>query len=152
MPHRAARADGLGSVADGVRVDPVVPVEVRDRAALPEMLNTERLHPVAIDAADPGKRRRVAVDHGDQPAVARQRRKKPLNVAHGVDDTALPRPLGRLPPGIQPIGGGDGEHANITAVLAEQACGADRLRRDRALIGDHHLGVRAGPPAPNKRR
>ncbi len=61
-------------IDDGVGVDAVVAIEVVDGAGLAEMLDAERLEPVAAHAAEPAERGRMAVDHGDDAAVARQRR------------------------------------------------------------------------------
>src|SRR5438445_6480283 len=49
---------------DGIGVDAVVAIEIRDRAGLPEMLDAERAHAMAVHGAEPGERCRVAVDHG----------------------------------------------------------------------------------------
>src|SRR5262249_42860041 len=56
---------------DGVGVDAVVPIKLRDRAGLPEMLDAERAHAMAVDGAEPGERRRMAVEHGDDAAMGR---------------------------------------------------------------------------------
>src|SRR5438128_1588501 len=66
MPDRSPRRDCFRGGGDGVRVDAVVAVEFGDRAGLAEMLDPERADTVAGDRAEPTKRRRVAVDHGDQ--------------------------------------------------------------------------------------
>ena len=54
MADRAARRDGLGGGDDGAGVDAVVGLEVGNRAGLAEMLDAERPHAVAADAAQPG--------------------------------------------------------------------------------------------------
>ena len=56
-------------------------VEVRDASGLAEMLDPESRNPVPVHRAEPGKRGRVAVDHGDQEAVARQRFQQRLDRA-----------------------------------------------------------------------
>ena len=45
------------------------------------MLDAERLDAVAADAAEPAQGRRMAVDDGDDAAIARQRRQQILDVA-----------------------------------------------------------------------
>ena len=106
------------------------------------MLDAERAHAVAVDAAEPGERRRMAVDHGDEAAVARQRREQPLDMAHGAAHAVGAGARRRRPAGIEPVGRGDREQADVAAVLADQAGRLDRLGRDRAGIGDDQLGVR----------
>ena len=60
-----------------------------------------------------------------------------------MHQAALARALRRGPAGIEPVGRGDGEQADVAAVLGHQADGLDRLGRDGAGIGDDHLRVRA---------
>src|SRR5258708_40171111 len=81
MPHGGAGGEAFGRIDDGVGVEAMVPVEVVDGAGLAEMLDAERLEAVAAHAAEPSQRRRMTVDDGDDAAVARQRRQKPLDVA-----------------------------------------------------------------------
>src|SRR5436309_745077 len=109
IPDRPARRGCVRGVDDGVRVDAEMAVEVGDRAGLAEMLDTERLLPVAVDAAEPGERRRVAVQHRDDAAIARELAEQALDMAGRLVVAALARPLGRLPAGIEPVGRGDGE-------------------------------------------
>ena len=59
VAHRATGADSLGSVGNGICVDPIVPIEIADRSGLAEMLNPERLDPVAVDASEPAESCRV---------------------------------------------------------------------------------------------
>src|SRR5262249_46381404 len=63
VADRAARGEGGGGRDDGVGVDAVVAIEVGDRAGLPEMLDPERAHAVAVDGAEPGERGGMAVEH-----------------------------------------------------------------------------------------
>ena len=51
------------------------------RAGLAEMLDAERLDAVAAHAAEPAQRGRMAVDHGDDAAIARQRRQQFFDMA-----------------------------------------------------------------------
>ena len=53
-----------------------------------------------------------------------------------------------LAAGMQAVGRGDGEEADIAAVLRQQPGGLHRLRRHGAAAGDHHVGVRAGAAVP----
>jgi hypothetical protein len=81
MTHRRAGGEAFGGVDDGVGVDAVVEIEVGNRAGLAEMLDAEGFHAVAAHPAEPAQRRGMAVEHGDDAAVARQRRQQPLDVA-----------------------------------------------------------------------
>ena len=80
IADRPAWRDRLGGGDDGVGVDAVVPVEVRDRAGLAEMLDPKRPDLVAIDGAEPGERRRMAVEHADNAAMRRQAGHQPFNM------------------------------------------------------------------------
>ena len=90
----------------------------------------------------------MAVEHGDEAAMRRHVREQPLDMAAGVDEAALARPLRRRPAGIEAVGRGDRQEADVAAVLGHQADGLDRLRRDRARIGDDDLRVRPGLAQP----
>src|SRR5580658_3121664 len=81
MAHRGAGGDAFGRVDDSVGVDAVVAVEVVYGAGLAEMLDAERFHPVAAHTAEPAQRRRMTIDHGDDAAVARQRRQQSFDMA-----------------------------------------------------------------------
>src|SRR5215831_246944 len=69
VPDRPARRQRRRRRDDGIGVDAVVPIKLRDRAGLPEMLDAERAHAVTAHGAEPGERRRMAVEHGDNPAM-----------------------------------------------------------------------------------
>src|SRR5579863_10064378 len=71
MPHRCAGGEAFGRIEDRVGVEAVVPIEIVDGAGLAEMLDPERLDAMAAHAAEPAQRRRMAVDHGDDTAIAR---------------------------------------------------------------------------------
>ena len=117
-------------------------IELRDRPGLAEMLDAERAHAVAAHGAEPGERRRMAVEHGDDAAMGRHLGEQPLDMAARVHQAALARAARRRPAGIEPVGGGHGEKADIAPVLRHQAHRLDRLRRDRACIRHHHLAIR----------
>src|ERR1700744_4240871 len=59
------RGDGLHRLSDALRVDAEVAVEIGNRSGLSEMFHAERASAVAMARAEPGERRRVAVDHRD---------------------------------------------------------------------------------------
>src|SRR6185369_14895516 len=82
MPHRRAGGQTLRRIDDGVGVHAMMPVEIVDGAGLAEMFDAQRLDAVAANAAEPAQRRRMAVDYGDEAAIARQRRQQSLDVAH----------------------------------------------------------------------
>ena len=99
--------------------------------------------------AEPAERRRMAVEHGDDAAIARQRRQQILDMAEilraAVVAAQFPR---RGPARMQPVGRGDRQQANVATAFADQADGLDRLRRHRAGIGDHDFAVRPGLAQP----
>jgi len=57
-------------------------------------------------------------------------------------DTLRSRTLCRLPTGVQPIGGGHGQHANIAPPFAEHSRSGDSLCGNGALIRHDQLGIR----------
>src|SRR5258705_1771668 len=89
VPHRRAGADGFRRVDDRVGVHAVVAIEFADAAGLAEMLDPERLDAVAAHAAEPAERRGMAVDHGDDAAIARQRRQQLFDVAQMLHAVAV---------------------------------------------------------------
>src|SRR5215218_1789314 len=121
MADGAARRDDLGRRDDALRVDPKVAVEVGDGASLAKLLDAERAGAVAHHRAEPGQSRRVAVEHGDEAAVGRYLRQQTLDMALGVDDAALPRPLGRDPAGIEAVSRGDRQKTDVAPVLGYEA-------------------------------
>ena len=59
-----------------------------------------------------------------------------------MHQTALARPTGRGPAGIEPVGRRDRQQADIAAILRHQADGLYGLGRHRAAIGHHDLAIR----------
>src|SRR5437870_1611351 len=116
MPHRSTGGKALSGVDDGVGIEAVVAVEVVDGAGLAEMLDAERLEAVAAYAAEPAQCRWMAVDHADDAAVARQRRQQPLDMAEVARSAVLTAdPARRGPAGMQAVGRGDRQQADIAA-------------------------------------
>src|SRR5271170_6715416 len=72
MTDRRARRERLRGGDDSIGVDAVVPVEIRDRPGLAEMLDTERPELVAEHGAQPRQRRWMSVEDADDAAVWRQ--------------------------------------------------------------------------------
>src|SRR5258708_101665 len=108
VPHRGAGGDGFGGVDDGVGVDAVVAVEIVDRPGLPEMLDAERFDLVAAHAAEPAEGGGMTVDHGDDAAVARQRRQKFLDMAEMWHAAAVAAKFSRGGPSrMQAVSGRD---------------------------------------------
>src|SRR5664279_1886802 len=89
VPHRGAGGEAFGRIDDGVGVDAVVAIEVVDGAGLAEMLDAEGFDLVAAHAAEPAQCRRMAVDHGDEPAIARQRRQQFFDMAEMLRRAAV---------------------------------------------------------------
>src|SRR5262245_4475495 len=92
-PRSAEARRGRG-VEDGVDVEAVVAVEVRQVAGLAEMLDTERADTVAAHAAEPRERGRMAVDKRDEAGVGRQRRQQLLDMGNRVAMAGLAGTLG----------------------------------------------------------
>src|SRR5262245_17704458 len=72
IPNRPPGSEGGRGGYDGVGVYAVVPIELRNGTGLPKMLDPERSYPVAVDGAEPGERRRMAVQHRDDAAMRGQ--------------------------------------------------------------------------------
>src|SRR5665213_2769852 len=89
MPDRPARRDGLRRGDNGIRIDAVMLVELGQRAGLAEMLDAERARAMAGDGAEPGKRRRMAVDHSDDAAMRRHIGKQTLDMRARMHQPAL---------------------------------------------------------------
>src|SRR6185369_8452582 len=114
VPHGCADGEAFGRIDDGVGVDAVVAVEVSNSAGLAELLDAERLDPVATHAAEPAERCRMAVDHGHDAAVARQRGQQFFDMAEILDATALAPQIPRGgPSAVQPVGRGYRQQTDI---------------------------------------
>ena len=68
-PDQGLRA----GVEDGVRIDAVFGVQVGQIPALAEMVGSERHHTLAAHRAEPGMRRGMTVQHGDQSGIRGER-------------------------------------------------------------------------------
>src|SRR5882724_7808668 len=120
VPHRRAGGQAFRGVDDGVGVDAVVAIEVIDGPGLAEMFDTERFDAVAVHAAEPAERGRMAVDHGHDAAVARKRRKQFLDMAEMRYPAAVAPQLARRgPSGKQPVGRGDRQQTDVAATLTQ---------------------------------
>lgn len=84
-------------------IDTVVAIEIRNRAALPQMFNAERTGAMTADCTKPTHCCRMAVDDNDEHAVRRNVTQQPLDMAPGVDETAFARTRRRSPSGTEPI-------------------------------------------------
>src|SRR5581483_6951043 len=98
VQDRRAGCEALGRIDDGVGVDAVVAIEVGDGAGLAEMLDAERFDAMTAHAADPAQRRRMAVEHGDDAAIARQGREQLLDMAQMLHAAAVAAQLPRRGP------------------------------------------------------
>jgi len=117
MSDRPAGRDGLRRGDNGVGVDAVVAVEGSDRSGLTEMLDAERAYTVAGDRPQPGKRRWMSIQHGDDAAMRRQIGEQPFDMRARMHKAAFAHALRGGPAGIEPIGRGDGEQADVAPVL-----------------------------------
>src|SRR5690606_18449426 len=115
----ACRFNGLG-------VDLEMAVEVGDRAGLAEMLDAQGDGAVAENAAEPAQGGGMGVDGGDDAGTVGNFGEQILYMAQGLV-AMQPRPLRRLPTGIEPIGRGDGEHGDIAPIATEAGRGRDGL-------------------------
>src|SRR6476659_8918938 len=137
VPDRRADGEPLRRIDDGVGVDAVVAVEVADGSGLAERLDAERLDAVAAYAAEPAQRRRMAVDHGHNAAVAWQRRQQLFDVAEMRHAAAVaPQFSRRGPARMQPVSRSDRQQADIAVAFADESNRLDRFGRHRAGIGD----------------
>ena len=112
------------------------------------MLDAERTHAMPVHRTEPGERRGMAVEHRNDAAMGRDLRKQLVDMRARVNKPTLARPLRRGPAGVEPVGGGDGEEADVASVLRHQANRLYRLGRDRAGIGDDDLTIGSGPAQP----
>ena len=107
------------------------------------MLDAERSRPVAGDCAEPGQRRWMPIEDGDDAAVRGHVGKQPLDMRTRVHETSFAGSLRRGPARIEPVCGCDREQADITAILCHQADGFDGFRRHRAGVGNDDLAIGA---------
>src|SRR4029079_16972754 len=103
MPDRAARRERRCRRDHGIGVDAVVPIEVRDRTGLPEMLDAEWPHPMAVYGAEPGECCGMTIEHRHDAAMGRYVGQKFLDMRAGMNEAALARALRRGPAGVKPI-------------------------------------------------
>ena len=90
----------------------------------------------------------MAVEHADNAAMRRHVGEQAFDMRARMNKAAFAGALRGGPAGIKPVGRRDREQADIAAVFRHQAYGLDRLRRDRARIGDDDLAIRAGLAQP----
>ena len=100
MADRAARRNGLSRRDDGIGIDAIMPVELGERSGLAEVLDAQGAYAMAGNGAKPCEGRRMAVKHGDNPAMRWHVAKQPLDVRACVDETALRRALGAVQPAL----------------------------------------------------
>src|SRR2546421_12965127 len=105
VPPRRAGGQAFRRVDNGVGVDAVVAIELVDGAGLAEMLDAECFEPMAPYAAQPTERGGMAVDHGNYPAVSRQRRQQLFDMAEMRQATAAAGQNSRRRGGrLEPVG------------------------------------------------
>src|ERR1700721_2098537 len=122
VPHRGAGGEAFGGVDDGVGVHAMVAIEVVDGAGLAEMLDAEGFDLVAAHTAEPAQCRRMAVDHGDDTAIARQRGQQLFDMAEMLGSAAIAAPGARRGPArMQPVRRCECQEADIPAGFTGQA-------------------------------
>src|SRR5215471_7382575 len=122
MQNGCARGQALGGIDDGVGVDAIVAIEVVDGAGLAEMFDAERLDAVTAHAAEPAERRRMAVDHGDDAAVAWQGREQFFDMAQVLHAAAVAPQFSRARPAcMQPVHRGDRKQPYIPPAFADKS-------------------------------
>src|SRR5437588_2585164 len=117
MPDRPPRRERRRRGDDGVRVNAVMAVEIRDGAGLAEMLHAERAGAVSMHGAEPSERCGMAVKHRHNAAMGGDVGEEPLDMRAGMNETALSRALRRGPTGIEPVGGSNREETDVAAIL-----------------------------------
>jgi len=126
----------------------VVAVEVTDGAGLTEMFNPERQRLVTRDRAKPGQGGWMTVQNSDDPAMRRQAVKQSFDMGFRTHVACSAGALGGGPACVQPIRRRHRQHSDVAASLRDGASRLDRLGRHCALVGDHHIAVRAGLAQP----
>ena len=128
-------------VEDGVDVETVVAVEVRQVAGLAEMLDAER--------ARGGRARRRARTgvagwpsmSVHEPASGASGASELLHMGDRVAMAGLAGALGRVPAGVQAVGRGHGEQAGAGIFVEDLAVRLDRLGGDRAGVDARRGGA-----------
>ena len=121
-------------------------MEIGDVAGLAEGVDAERVDAVPGDRAEPGERRRVAVEHGDDRGVGGEPSQQPFDRRGAPGIAGDPGLAGADPTLVQAVGRGDGQEPHVRDVLAQRV---DRLLgfgRHRPHIGDRQRGAVAGRP------
>ena len=142
--HLSALRQTVHLFDNGVGIDTVVAIEIANRAGLAEMFDPHRDRLMTGDSAQPGQRRRMTVDDGDDFAVTRKVGHQGLDMRLRRFVAAGPGTLGRSPAGVQPVSRRHGQHPNIPAALPDDPRGLDRLGGNGPLIGDDDLTIRPG--------
>src|SRR5258707_9284487 len=122
-------------IEDGVGVEAIDAIKVGEVARLAEMLDAQRVDAMPRHGAEPGQRRRMAVDEGDERRILAERREQPRDVALLAAAQSLE------PAGMEPIGRSDREQAGAGNVLEQHLERRERLGGHRAGIGDGQLGT-----------
>ena len=94
LRRRRPQTGARRGVDDGVRVDPVFAVEVRDVAGLAEPVDAERNDPRPRHRAEPGQRRRVAVGDGNERRARPQPRRAEVRRSRLFRCAAIPASRG----------------------------------------------------------
>ena len=149
MPDRTAWHNRLCGGDDGMGVDAEMAVEIGDRCRSGR--NARR--PASGCGGRSTEPSQASVAGWPSITVTRPQwdgtsGEQPLDMAAGMGKAVLAGTAGGGPAGIQPVGGGDGQEADIAPVLGHQPDGLDRFRRDGPGIGDDDLRIRPGPPHP----
>ena len=105
-----------------------MPVQIRQVARLPEVLDAERFDSMSAHSAEPRQRRGVTVDDRDEVRIIGEWLEQRLNPrARG---RLLARAVAGLPAGVQSIGGGHGEQPGTGELGGEFLVRRDGFLRD----------------------
>src|SRR4029079_14007486 len=103
MPDRAAGRDRLRRRNDGIRVDAIVAIKIRQRPGLTAMFDAEWSDAMAGKRAEPCQCCRVSVEHADDSALRRHIGEQALDVRTRMNKAPFAGALSSGPAGVETI-------------------------------------------------
>lgn len=94
-------------------------IEIANFTRLSEVFDAEGPQPVTKDTAQPSKGGGMPIEDSDYSTLSRNNCEQPFDMACSILVSSLARPLGRMPAGIEPIGRGHGEQADVPPILSQ---------------------------------